>query len=922
MQIKGSKAVCGDCADNSIIRSVTQKVLSFAGVFVVLFATHAETPAERHFIDKVKPLLDSRCVSCHGPDKIKGALRLDSRAATLKGGDNGPAVVPSKPNDSLLLHAVMHAKKDLEMPPKEKLTTNDIAVLRRWIEEGAPWPEIATNAQAIAQATSAEKLGDVWHDPRNPIVRIFGGQRLDLWSLQPIKRIEPPKPVISKSVNSESVRTKGARTRSLNTDSLITDYFPRNPIDNFIVAKLEPAKLQLSPEADKRTLARRVSYDLTGLPPTPEEISAFLNDKRRDAYERFAEKLLASPRYGEHQARLWMDVIRYSDSNGFDWDEFRPTAWRFRDYIIRAFNTDKPFDRFIREQLAGDELLDGPPKNEAEQEALVATGYLRMGPQDNSAGAFDEQDRSRSELLTDLTETTASAFLGLTMSCNRCHDHKYDPLSQADHYRMRAFFEPVKFADDVPLDVVTEQEAIRAHNKAVDEKLKPLQEQRDTLLADVKKKLRDEKVAKLSTNEQALLETPKEKRTNDLKDKVAAVEKKVEPKDKEVQAALDATQKKQSESLAKRIDALKKEKRPFTLALLMTDNAQKVPVTKVLFQGNHKDPRESVVPGFISALDPNPAPIRKPTNAKTTGRRLTLADWIASTNNPLTARVFVNRVWQQHFGKGLVATPNDFGLAGARPTHPELLDWLASELVRSGWSVKSLHRLIVTSATYRQRSVISETVNRKSAGKAMSAATSLNTDSLITDYSHQNIRRLSAEQLRDSLLAVAGTLKLDHTGGPPIWPDLPPEILQANPAFLDDNETKTKGWYPSPKTNQNVRSVFLIQKKTVRVPFMETFDLPENSISCARRNVSIVAPQALSLLNSSLTIEASRALAERVQREVGTDAVKQIERAFELTLQRGPGREELRACLALVQQRNLTELCRALLNVNEFVFID
>ncbi|HEY0548900.1 MAG TPA: DUF1553 domain-containing protein, partial [Verrucomicrobiae bacterium] len=369
---------------------------------------------------------------------------------------------------------------------------------------------------------------------------------------------------------------------------------------------------------------------------------------------------------------------------------------------------------------------------------------------------------------------------------------------------------------------------------------------------------------------------------------------------------LTAEQKKQNESLGQRIDALQKEKRSFTLALLMTDNTEKVPVTKILFQGDHKDPREPVVPGFISALDPNPAPIKKPRNAKTTGRRLTLADWIASANNPLTARVLVNRVWQEHFGQGLVATPNDFGLAGARPTHPELLDWLADEFMRSGWSVKSLHRLIVTSATYRQASAFKPA----------------QTDSNNQLLSHQNIRRLSAEQLRDSLLAVSGTLKLDHAGGPPIWPDLPPEILQANPAFLDDNETKTKGWYPSPRTNQNVRSVFLIQKKTVRVPFMETFDLPENSVSCARRNVSIVAPQALSLLNSSLTIEAARALAERVQHEAGTSTTKQIERAFALALQRAPQPDERRACLALVQQRNLTELCRALLNVNEFVFID
>ena len=849
------------------------------------FCTRADdSTATRYFTEKVKPLLDSRCISCHGPDKVKGGLRLDSRAALLKGGDNGPALVPGKPSESLLLQAVMHSKKDLEMPPKDKLTTNDIAVLKRWIEDGAPWPAAAANLASVVVAKPGERIGDAWHDSRNPIVRIFGGQRLDLWSLKPVQRVEPP-----------SVKNKK---------------FRRSPIDNFVVAKLEASKLQPAGEADKRTLARRLYFDLTGLPPTPEEMNAFLSDKRRDAYERLVDKLLASPRYGEHQARLWMDVIRYSDSNGFDWDEFRPKAWRFRDYLIRSFNSDKPFDQLIREQLAGDELIDGAPKNEAEQDALIATGYLRMGPQDNSAGAFNEQDRSRAELLADLTETTSSAFLGLTMSCNRCHDHKYDPLSQADHYRMRAFFEPVKFADDLPLDVSTEQEAIRAQNKALDEKLKPLQEQRDALLEGAKKKLRDEKAAKLSAEDRALLEVPKEKRTNDLKDKIAALEKKIEPKDKEVQSALSDEQKKQNTGLTKQIDELKKQKRAFTLALLMTDNAEKVGVTKILFQGNHKDPRDPVVPGFISALDPNPAEIHKPRNAKTTGRRLTLADWITSTNNPLTARVFVNRIWQQHFGKGLVATPNDFGLAGARPTHPELLDWLASEFMHEAWSVKKLHRLIVTSATYREASMVE------------SRRSKVERDSENSLLSHQNIRRLSAEQLRDALLAVSGTLQLNHNGGPPIWPDLPAEILQANPAFLDDNAEKTKAWYPSPKTNQNVRSIYLIQKKTVRVPFMETFDLPENSLSCARRNESIVAPQALTLLNNSLAIEASRALAERVEREAGKEVAKQVERAFLLSLQRAPDKDERRACAALVQQRNLAELCRALLNLNEFIYVD
>jgi Protein of unknown function (DUF1549)/Protein of unknown function (DUF1553)/Planctomycete cytochrome C len=828
------------------------------------FVARASDDAERHFVEKVKPLLDLRCVNCHGPDKVKGGLRLDSREGVLKAGESGlPSVVPGKPAESLLLQAVMHSKKDLEMPPKDRLTSNDVAVLERWIRDGAPWPRAEFIAAAAPQVKPGERIGDAWSDQRNPIVRIFGGQRLDLWSLKPVKRVDPP-----------AVKNKR---------------WARTAFDRFVLARMEAAGTSPAREADKRVLARRLCFDLTGLPPTPQQMERFLADKRIDAYERLVDELLASPRYGEHWARMWLDVVRYSDSNGFDWDEFRPKAWRFRDYVIRAFNADKPFDRFIREQLAGDELLDGPPKDAADQDALIATTYLRLGPQDNSAGAFDEQDRARAEWMADLTETTGSAFLGLTMSCCRCHDHKYDPISQADHFRLRAFFEPIKHADDVPLDLAPEQEAIRAHNKSIDEQVKPLAKQRDDILGGIKSRLRDERVTKLTPEEKLLLVTPKEQRTNDLKSKIEGIEKKVEPSDNEVKAALKGNEKLRHEKLEKEIAELKKDRREFTLGLLANDNVEQARLTRILLQGDHRAEREPVEPGFLSALDPNPAHIHTLSNKKTTGRRLTLADWIASPRNPLSARVLVNRVWQGHFGEGLVATPNDFGLAGARPANPELLDWLAGEFVQGDWSMKKLHRLMVTSATYRQ--------------------------------SRRQPRRLSAEQLRDSLLAVSGLLT-NKAGGPPVWPDLPPEILQANPAFLDDNAEKSKGWYPSPRPEQNVRSIYLVQKKTVRVPFMETFDLPENSTSCARRAESTVAPQALSLLNSPLAVEVARAFAARVKREAGDMQDAQIKRAFNLALQRVPARDELAACLRLAERRSLTEVCRALLNLNEFIYVD
>jgi hypothetical protein len=641
------------------------------------------------------------------------------------------------------------------------------------------------------------------------------------------------------------------------------------------------------------------------LPPTADEVRAFVEDASPEAYEKLVDRLLASPRYGEHWARQWLDVIRYSDSNGFDWDEFRPQAWRFRDYVVRALNSDKPFDQFVREQLAGDEMIDGAPRDQRERDCLIATGYLRLGPQDNSAPLFNEQARSRAELMADLVETTGSAFLGLTLSCCRCHDHKFDPLSQVDHYRLRAFFAAVKFADDLPIDLAAEQESIRALNAEVDARLKPVQQEREPILKPVKDRLRQERIEKLPAEQKELLT-----RSGAEKAKLAAVKKAVEPEEKDVVAALTAEEKKKYEALGKQIEEIGATKRAFTHALLMSDSEGKVAETKLLFQGDYRNERQVVEPGFLSILDPNAAAIGKPKNPKSSGRRSALAQWIVSPGNPLTARVLVNRVWQGHFGRGLVATPNDFGLAGARPTHPELLDWLASETVRSGWSLKKLHRLIVTSATYRQAS--------SSASATASEAARIDADNAL--LWRQNLRRLSAEQVRDSVLVVSGLLRERTEGGPPVWPELPEEVRAANPALLDDNKEKTKGWYPSPLPERNVRSLYLVQKRTVKVPFMETFDLPENAASCPRRNASVVAPQALALMNGALTADAARAMAAHIGRS--GDAAAQVHEAFAMALGREPDEAEARACADLAKSRSLVELCRALLNVNEFLYVD
>ena len=830
----------------------------------------------RHFVDLVKPLLEGRCISCHGPDKVKGGLRLDSRAAVLKGGDTGPSAVLGKPAESLLVAAVMHATKELTMPPKEKLTPRDIAVLERWILDGLPWPENTPATPAVAAPADGPRIGDAWSDSRNPIVKIFGGQRLDLWSFKPVTN--PPLPKVKRTS------------------------WVRSDLDRFTLARLEAAKAKPMPEADRRTIARRLYFDLTGLPPSPEQVAEFELDRNDGAVNRLVDRLLATPRFGEHWARLWLDTVRYSDSNGFDWDEFRPQAWRYRDYVIRSLNADKPIDEFIREQLAGDELVGGAPSSAADRDRLIATGFLRLGPHDNSAPTFNEQDRSRAELMADLVETTGGALLGLTMSCCRCHDHKFDPLSQADHFRLRAFFESVKFADDLPLNPAPEQESIRSFNAGLDGELKPIRKDRDDLVASIRKRLRDARVSALSSNEQQLVALPKDRVTGAEKPNRAALEKKLEVSDKEIDAGQTKDEKARREELSKQIAAIDKRRRSFETGLLMTDATNSPPPTRILFQGDHKSPRDAVVAGFPSILDPNPAVFAKPTNSATSGRRLALAEWIMSGRNPLTARVFVNRVWGALMGRPLVDTPNDFGFAGAKPTDAALLDHLAAEFVRDGWSVRRLIRRIVSSATYRQ-----------------SATPHVDRTELVSAL--REPRRLTAEQLRDSVLKTSGLLT-SRSEGAPVWPDIPHEVLEANPAILDDNKEKTKGWYPSAKDEQFARSIFLVQKRNTRVPLLETFDQPDNAVPCAKRSVSTVAPQALTLLNGPLTIAAANALAARVEREAGGDRRKQIQTAFALAYQRKPDRAEAAACLELLNSRSLPDLCRALLNANEFVYLD
>lgn len=830
-----------------------------------------EKTPEELFTQTVATALENTCVRCHGPDKQKGDLRLDSLAAILMGGKSGPALVPGHPEKSLLLRLARHWDPKREMPLNgKKLSDNKLAALQNWIAGGAPWPEdspILGNAE-----TPEEKIGDVWSDPRNPIQKIFGGKRLDLWSLKPLA--DPKLPAVQ------------------NADWI------RNPIDHFVLAKMEAAGRKPAPEADRQTLARRLYFDLLGLPPTPEEMKAFLSDTSPEAYEKLVDKLLDSPSYGEHWARFWLDVVRYSDSNGFDYDEFRPNAWRFRDYVIRSLNADKPYDQFVKEQLAGDEMVTGLPRTVEDQDRLIATGFLRVGPFDNSAEKFGEKDLCRARVMSDLVETTGSAFMGLNMSCCKCHDHKVDPISQADYYRMRAFFEGVEPNDKLLLDLPPKQDVVNREMLVIDGKRQQIKD----LELQVVERFRDAKAHMLPEKERNLLATPTKELTQEAKGRILLIKRGLEPTEAELKAAYTDKEKQTAATLAAEVNDLEKKRTPFTPGFVVTEGGFWAPKTYLLLKGDHTQPRDELTPGILSALNPNTLPAAKSLRPRSSGRRTALAEWLFSKDNPLTARVMVNRLWQNYYSEGLVATPNDFGFAGARPSHPELLDWLAREFMRSGWSMKKMHRLMVESATYRQ-------------GFSANASTE------VTLFDHQQPHRLKAEELRDAMLAVSGRL-IPHAGGPPLWPELPQEVLSSSPGILKENDEKTRGWYPSPHEQLFVRSLYLVQKRSLHLPMLESLDLPDNNLSCGRRVVSTVAPQALTLLNSPFAAEIADSFAERLQRESGPTGESRVERAFALAFQRPPDTIERTDCTAFLKTHTLAELCRALMNLNEFAYVD
>ncbi len=760
---------------------------AWLGLPTILSAAQPATAAAA-----ARQALEANCVVCHGEQAMSG-LDLRTLPAILKGGKRGPAVVPGDPDASLLFQAVLRDGELLMPPGKTALSAVETAALREWIAAGAPWGEGAS-----------EKASYSW------------------WSFRKPERPEVPQPRDSSWV--------------------------RNPVDAFILAKLDKLDLRPAPAADRRTLARRAYFDLHGLPPTPQQVEEFVSDSSSDAYEKLIERLLSSERYGERWGRYWLDLVRYADTSGFETDHFYTTAWRYRDYVIESFNKDKPYSEFVQEQIAADEIwppdtdlegtLDLPEEKKRNLERRIGTSLFTLG-------AFPIEytyygDQYRAEWRNEAVDLVGSAFLGLTVGCARCHDHKSDPISQKDYYRLSALFAGSAEVE-IPLGSLFDiQSATRSF---------PLLEQARIL----------KRMAKSSK----------------------------------------AKGEERDELLRKLGEAYLRAPEPMATAKAL-GHEERVPETYILEKGEFSNKLEKVEPGFPAALPPGP-PIREPDGGSfIPQRRKALAEWLTSPEQPLLARVMVNRIWQQHFGVGLVRTESDFGRQGEPPTHPELLDWLAVEFAERGWSVKQMHRLLMLSSAYRASSVAGE------------QALERDPDNLY--LSRMNRRRLDADALRDTILSVAGTLNLKMGGVGVIPPLTGEEILAARMPHL---------WPANPDpAEHNRRSVYLQVKRSLALPMLQIFDAPDTSTSCARRETSTVAPQALALMNSTFTSEQAGAFAARLREHGGDDKGALVDAGWRWALGRPPTPQEAETATAYLQRSSLEQLALLLFNMSEFVYVD
>jgi mono/diheme cytochrome c family protein len=781
-------------------------------------------------------ILQQNCVTCHSGASPTGGLRLTSHAEMLKGGASGPAVSLAGPEESLLLKAVRYQGR--QMPPSGKLPPAQIDTLARWVKAGAPWPE--TSAAASSRFTGPP--------PVTP-------ETMKFWSFQPVRR--PPVPV--------------PRHRD----------WVRNPIDAFVLHRLEAAGLSPAPPASRQVLIRRAYYDLIGLPPSPEEVRAFLADRSSEAWEKVVDRLLASPQYGEKWGRHWLDLVHYAETNSYERDGAKPNAWRYRDYVIQSLSRDKPYDRFVMEQIAGDEM---PGRN---PEKLIATGFYRLGiwddePADREQAWYDDLD--------DVVRTTGEVFLGLTVGCARCHDHKLDPIPQKDYYRFLAFFAGVnRYGKQAERPIAPEAEQ---------------QKQRTEIDAhEVKVKQNEGAIAAIENRVLADL-TPVEK--DDWKHEEAH-ERIVRSR---VPKLLTQTELDRYLSLQEERKQLAQfEPTAIDTALCVSEDPQPRPM-HVLMRGNAHAEGDLVQPGFPSVLNP-PAPVVTTTPCgDSCGRRLALARWMTSGRQPLTARVMANRIWQYHFGRGIVRTPSNFGFQGAPPTHPELLDWLASELVRQGWRLKPIHKLILMSSTYQMSS-------------------RANPQALARDPENNlmgrfDMRRLEAEEVRDSTLAVNGSLNL-KMGGPSIYPTMPKEVLagQSMPG---------SGWGKSTPAEQCRRSVYIHVKRSLIYPIIASFDGADTDFSCPVRFATTQPTQALGMMNSAFVNEQAKVFAAYLRKHAGAAPAAQVRLALWRVTQREPSAKEIDRGVRLMTrleqkygakpEEALARFCTVALNLNEFLYLD
>ena len=858
-------------------------------LFVGCFSLCGAEPSRKDlelFETKIRPVLAKHCYRCHakGAKRLKANLLLDTKAGMLKGGDNGPAIVPGNAKKSLLIQALRH-QNDLEMPPSGPLPKNVIADFVKWVDLGAPDPR-------TGKTTIVQKKIDI-------------EQGRQFWSFQPLKAVKPPK---------------------------ASSQWPTSDVDRFLLAKLQEQKLKPAADAEKRVLVRRIYFDVVGLPPTPKQVEDFVADKSPKAIESLVDRLLKSPRFGEKWGRHWLDVAGYADSEGYSSeDPVRPYAYKYRDYVIRSFSQDKPWDQFIREQLAGDEMTSATALTPDRIEKLTATGFLRMAPDGTGTGGVD-QSLARNQVMAETIKIVTSSLMGVTVGCAQCHNHRYDPIPQTDYYRLRAIFEPalnwkkwrapssrrvsLYTKEDRQQSAIIEKEAKKIDQERLKKQAEYIQRTFNKEVAKLPKELQEK--ARQSRKAPAKKRTPEQKRLlkeypslNVSSGSLYLYDRKAADDLKKYTARASATR-------------AKKPKQDYLRAL--TEAPGSVPTTYLFHRGDHDQPKQKLSPAGLSILENQKlAPISiNDSKLPTTGRRLAFARRLTDGKHPLTARVIVNRIWMHHFGRGIVNTPADFGILGDRPTHPELLDWLATEFMEGGWKLKRIHKRIMLSTTYRQSSRRSPKLEQLDREKRW--------------YGRASIRRLEAEIVRDAILAVTGKLSSKQFGKPvPVRVDLTGQVVLGV-------DTRDGAGRPTKKVvllngEDLRRSIYVQVRRSMPLGVLETFDFPLLAPNCEQRNASTVAPQSLLLMNSELIVKYARLFAERARREAGDDLRRQIELTWVLAFGTAPSTRETQGAEQFVreqarvfqankkrkvdpQHEALASFCQALLSSNRFLYVD